>query len=258
MKAVSGEKCDTSWQSGHGENAGRIRQWARWRPASGVPFMPSYSFIKETLEHQFPYGMVKSRNDSPSQKVHIDVDDAEPMKHGMNAFAGQPDFLKRHLLLAVSISGYPLVSPQGPPSSNRCCVYAYDGTGMLLLTGPCATKHLSEIFRAEAIQLDQVDPVELAFFLCHILLPMGVSGYSPRGHVVIDPSDDRNQKFGVENYSRATKPCVEQCENEGWAVHFWTMYLQGGCTPTVPSLHEHTIKISAQFDISYEELNAEI
>jgi hypothetical protein len=217
-------------------------------------FMPGDSLIKETIQNQFPYGMVKRRNDLPSEKVQIDFD-VEPLTHPMTAYCGTPGhpaFLKRHCLLLIKFSGLPLLSPDGPPSAKSRFYYACNGNSLLLLTGPCASKNIAELFRAEEINLQQVDPFELALFLCHILIPLGVLGYSPRGHLVVKSSAD-GAHFGVENNPLVEPPHIEPLQNGGWSLQFWTMYLHGGCTHIVPSLHEHNIRISSQFDISYEE-----
>ncbi|HEY9785877.1 MAG TPA: hypothetical protein V6D17_10780 [Candidatus Obscuribacterales bacterium] len=215
------------------------------------PPMPSYSFIKEALECQFPSGIVVSRmgvqkkNEKGDFEYRVEeergpaVFSASHLNNPLSAHSpGQPKFFKKHILVAIS-AGQEFRGSGGPFGGSRG-LYAYDGTRLTHLDGDDAKRNVGEILRAEALELHKIDPVELSWFFCHTIVP-GFIG----AHTVVAPSEDAKANEVV------TKPSLARTENHGWKIHFWTTEIQGGCFPTIPTLCEHTIIVSPQYDIDY-------
>ncbi len=226
-------------------------------PESELPLMPTYSVIQEALEHQFPSGMVVSRmgyqekNEKGEYEHRVKENrapvnfTAQHLKHplcGNNP--GQPTFFKRHIMLSIT-AGQEYRWSGGLGGHGRG-LYTYDGERLTYVDGAGAAKNIGEVLRVEALKLDQVDPVELCWFFCQTLV-MGALGQ----HTVVEPT------AGQEPGSVITKPSVTLSEN-GWKAHFWTLKqpILGCCRgpePVVPELCEHTVTISPQFEIAYEE-----
>ncbi len=239
-----------------------IEQRSRTPGELMLPSMPGYCRMKETLERDFPMSMEIGWADNPPKMVMGQIDfEAQHLKDPLSANSiGQPTFFKRHILVQVFIKGY-LFKNDGATGSERTCglyadgaasgrthpLYAYDGARLMDIDGSGDKANVAEILRAEAIGVDQIDPVELAWFFCHLLLPRFRLGFGMALHLVVEPSD------GCEKESIVTSPSVTATENHGWTVHFWTLYHQGGCSPTIPLLCEHTVRISPNFDITYEQ-----
>jgi hypothetical protein len=107
---------------------------------------------------------------------------------------------------------------------------------MIPLDGENATNGVSEVFRAEGINLDQIDPCELSCFFSHTVVPGLINQ-----HCVVEPSE------GSDDGSAVKSPSVTRTDDNGWTVNFWTLSRVGGCFPTAPSLCEHTVNVSPQF-----------
>jgi len=181
--------------------------------------MPSDTFIKDTLKHQF------------SENVQF------YSAHRMD----QPKFLKRHIL--VEVKG----SPFGQKNmwSEASGVYAYDGKQLRYLDPQNGKNIVSDILRDELLLMDQVDPSEFAWFLNGTLL----GGFAYQAHRVVEPSRN-GADIGLE---LVTKPSLKAVESGGWMIEFWSKCEWGACTQTYCSFQEHHYFISEQFDITYEE-----
>ncbi len=198
-----------------------------------LPPMPSEQFIRESIERQYQNDFVdrSSAQDSPTDSLQNVISN------------GQESFLKNHTLLYIHMQ---------PRAFDRYAgLYAYDGTQLIHLNGPSAKNHLTEIFCRETLNFDQVDPVWLVDLLSRALIPLRRMGYSLRGHFVVEPALD------LEYQSAITEPSVHATEDGGWNVHFWSQFSWGGCTAKTPLLFEHTIVISPEFEITYEQPNPE-
>ena len=226
-------------------------------PEPQLPLMPTYSVIQEGLDRQFPNGMVVSRmgyqekNEKGEYEHRVKEErapvnfTAQPIKHRLSGNnPGQPTFFKRHIMLSIT-AGQEYRWSGGLGGHGRG-LYTYDGEKLTYVEGDDAAKNIGEVLRVEALKLDQVDSVELSWFFCQTLV-MGALGQ----HTVVEPSASQ------EPGSVITKPSVTLSENV-WKVHFWTLKqpILGCCRgpePVVPELCEHTVTISPQFDITYEE-----
>lgn len=236
---------------------------------TGLPPMPSNEQIIDWLEQQFPQEVLLG-----SSIVQRDGKMIQEKQMGMVKFLGasrsqesringRHKFLKKHILLEITIEGYVFNGGRhvfGPFSRNACTgLFAYDGNQLTPLDDAERAKHLGEIFRAEAVPLDQVDPHELARFFNEV-----VGGWHQR--VVSCSAYERKQQFSQhqascdESKSTVAEPSVVGNNEDGWTAHFWALRnIDGGCTNfPLPKLFEYTFSISPQFEIIYEESNNDL
>jgi hypothetical protein len=213
----------------------RVQEMKESGSESDRPAMPTSSFIVECLIRDFQLDTSNASMDSLSANLMI-----EKLKQvKVTLLEDEYKFLAKHILLYLSIPERTLGKYAG--------LYAYDGARLLQLNGVLAQKHLTQLFQREAVQLDQIDRIELVDLLTRALLPMRTLGYSPRGHLVVGPSAQNEYESAI------SLPSV--VEDNGWTVHFWTMFMWGGCTARTPLLFEHTLVFSADYEIAYEEPN---
>ncbi|MGH9550633.1 MAG: HEAT repeat domain-containing protein, partial [Terriglobales bacterium] len=151
------------------------------------PSMPSDSFIKETMQHQF----------------------GENVRFYSARRLDQPQFLRKNILLEVGGNAFGMRG-LGAEASG---LYAFDGRRLMYLNGPEGKNHIGDILRSELVQLDQVDPVELARFFTGTLL----GGYVSHHQSVVEPS------AGFESQSVVTKPSVKTTESHDLILKFWTL-----------------------------------
>lgn len=221
-----------------------------------LPSIPTFDFIKQVLERELAQSVVAAWGDNQPEEVVGQPDfSARRLEQPLGAGCfGQPTFFNKHIVIEVSIRGY-LFKPPGERFGRLCglwhptpssfwsgstnLLYAYDGKRLYHLGGASAKGNISEVFRAEALKLDQADPVELAWFFCHTVVP--------GSHTVVEPAEGSDQDSAV------TSPSVIVTEGSGWKVHFWTLHSHGGCCPSMPTLCEHTVDVSPRFDITYTE-----
>ena len=205
---------------------------------SNLPPMPNNSSIVESLKHQFPNDVLLGC----SERGKVKFNSAQQLT--------QPKFLKRHILLEVSVRGYVFPRSPTPPSGSTSGLYAYDGNRLLYLDGPEGKKYLGEILRTESTQIDQIDPIELAEFFKETILPM------PRLQSVLQSYKDVEKCANLFHNCAIAKPSVTRTAEHGWTIHFWTLRSSGGCLNNQSSqLFEYTIAVSPQFEITYLEKN---
>lgn len=225
-------------------------------PESELPPMPTYIEIKEALESQFPKGMVVSRRGYQVKNANGGYENrveehrepisftAQQLQHPLSGNnPGQPTFFKRHIMLSIT-AGQEFRWSGGLGGHGRG-LYAYDGQKLTYVDGADACTNVGAVLRVEALKLDQADPVELCWFFCQTLIMSAIGQ-----HTVVEPSASPAPGAVV------TKPSVTVTKT-GWKAHFWTLKqpILGCCRtgPVIPELCEHTVTISPQFDIAYEE-----
>lgn len=192
---------------------------------TSLPAMPTLEFIKQSLQ--------------TSNEVMISS--AQQI--------AQPKFLRKHIL--IEVSGYSFGS-RGLGTHNSG-LYAFDGKQLMYLNGPDGNKNIGEVFRTELMKLDQIDPVELAWFFNGTVL----EGFTLKTHRVVEssavPTIEQRNCSDSKDESLITRPSLTATENQDWIINFWTYCQWEACLGVSRSLHQHRIVVSQQFDVTYEE-----
>jgi len=172
-------------------------------------------------------------------------------------------FFKRHIFMEILVDGR--LDDQGPIRNywrTTTLLCAYDGAQLILLDGSDRYKNAAVILRAEAVQLDEIDPQELARFFNEIggwyqtvlqsCARQCTSSQTPSIRVKMAPAFNFN-----EDMSTLPKPCVRESAQGGWTISFWALrpIHSVGCIPRndPPELFEYTFIVSPQFEITYQE-----
>lgn len=249
--------------------------------SSTLPVLPTYNFVKTTLERQYDDSTVPATNGNGVQASEGNAINEANSKSSVEAdFSackvekpldfrsfGQPSFFKKHIILSVNLRGFRVKTPEGRPSEEMCGLgpatrsnashcnntsfYAYDGERMLQLVNTEANRNISEVLRSECLKLEELDAVELAWFFCHMIIRGSHTVVEPAASSDNEPDNEFNDEFYKD--SAVSKPAITGNQVDGWKLHFWTMQSYGGCMPSMPNLCEHTVAISGNYYFNHVE-----
>jgi flagellar motor switch protein FliG len=200
------------------------------QPAMDEGRMPGDDLIIDTLQRRYSKTVVKGH--MPRTEKGADG----PM-YFVEARLVQPDFLRKSAFVEITVQG-------GPFDWIGRCLYSFDGEELKEMDGDRRNGGISQVLSSERIELDQVHPVSLATMFVELFMPTRRAGFGVNMHGLVQAAPAYEGKSPV-------KPPHVTASGDGWILHFWTIHFGGGCTPTIPTLHEHTVKISRKYDVDF-------